>query len=62
MAAGVILHGFLAIGNENHLVVETMAGLCLAGDVMTEFATAGGEYLLLTGVGLLNVESTPRAA
>jgi hypothetical protein len=39
-----------------------MAGLRLVGDVTTEFATAGGEYLLLTGIGLLDVESAPAAA
>ncbi len=53
---------YRAIGNEGHLVVETMAGLRLVGDVTTEFATAGGEYLLLTGIGLLDVESAPAAA
>jgi hypothetical protein len=50
-----------AIGKDCHLVLETTTGLRLTGDVMTEFATAGGEYLLLTGVGLLSAES-PKAA
>jgi hypothetical protein len=46
---------------DGHLVVETIAGQRLTGDIVTEFATASGEYVLLTGVGLLRLAS-PLAA
>ena len=46
---------------DGHLVVETMAGHRLTGDVVPEFATKNGEFVLLTGVGLLRLEP-PRAA
>jgi hypothetical protein len=44
-----------------HLVVETVAGRHLAGDVVPEFATSRGEYVLLTGVGLLRFQSSRMA-
>ncbi len=44
-----------------HLVIQTAAGRRLTGDVVREFATASGEYVLLTGVGLLRL-TTPLAA
>lgn len=34
----------------------------LVGDVVTELAAANGERLPLTGVGLLRLEGSPRAA
>lgn len=49
-------------GKSGRLVVETTAGGRLVGDVVTEFATANGECLLLTGVGLLRLEGSTRAA
>jgi hypothetical protein len=44
------------------VVVETVAGNRLAGHAVTEFATEGGEYVLLTGTGRLKLESPARAA
>jgi hypothetical protein len=50
-----------ALAKGGHLVIETAAGRHLAGDVVSEFATPHGEYVLLTGVGLLRL-AAPRAA
>lgn len=44
------------------LVIETTAGHHFSGDVMTEVATPAGEYLLLTGTGVLRRESAARVA
>jgi hypothetical protein len=45
-----------------HLVVETMAGQRFTGDVLTEYTTKSGEYVLLTVVGSLTLESSGRVA
>jgi len=51
-----------ATRKSGHLVVETVTGRRLTGDVVTEFATRRGEYLLLTGVGPLGLASHQVAA
>jgi hypothetical protein len=51
-----------AARKNGHLVVETVTGRQLTGDVVTEFATQRGEYLLLTGVGPLGLASHEVAA
>lgn len=50
-----------ALARGGHLVIETVAGRHLAGEVVSEFATPNGEFVLLTGVGLLGLDS-PRFA
>jgi hypothetical protein len=45
-----------------YLVVETVAGRHLTGDVVTEFATANGEYMLLTGDALYARRGRPSVA
>jgi len=51
-----------AARSSGRLVVETVTGRELSGDVVTEFATQRGEYLLLTGVGPLGLASHEVAA
>ena len=51
-----------AIAKDGRLVVEDRSRHRLIGDVVTEFATANGECVLLTGIGLLKLEGSPRAA
>ena len=51
-----------AVRAGGHLVVETMAGQRFTGDVLTEYTTRGGEYVLLTVVGTLTLQSSGRVA
>ncbi len=51
-----------ALSRQGSVSVETVAGNHLTGDVVTEFVTSHGEYLLLTGVGLLRPEAPAQAA
>jgi hypothetical protein len=62
MVAQVSARARRAVSKDGHLSVETVAGRHLTGDVVTEFATPNGEYVLLTGAGLLSVESSRRVA
>jgi hypothetical protein len=50
-----------ALAKGGRLVVKTVVDHYLSGDVVPEFVTPKGEYVLLTGTGMLSVE-TPRIA
>ena len=51
-----------ALAKGGHLVVETVVDQYLSGDIaVSEFVTPKGEYVLLTGTGLLSLE-TPHIA
>jgi hypothetical protein len=50
-----------ALAKGGHLVVETVLDHYLSGDVVPELVTPKGEYVLLTGTGLLSLE-TPQIA
>ncbi len=51
-----------ALARGGHLVVGTMVDHYLSGDVVAEFSTPNGEYVLLTGTGLLRPETAGVAA
>jgi hypothetical protein len=50
------------VSRDGRVVAETVAGKRLTGDVVTEFVTDHGEYVLLTGTGRLKLEPLARAA
>jgi hypothetical protein len=50
------------VRKDGRVVLETTAGDRLTGDVVTEFVTDHGEYVLLTGTGRLKLEPPARAA